>query len=316
MPVLPDLAARLPVLPLPRRRSRARRRRRRGRDRERRGHAGPPPGPRRRRARVGGQRDMSRGGFGGMLRRQLRDDLAALPCNVRRRVRPTPAAERCGNIDELRGLAARRVPRAVFDYVDGAAGDELTAARNQSDLRRLSVSRGCSPAAPSSTSRRRCWVSASRCRCSARPPDHRDGPSRGRGRGGAGGPGRGRAIRAVLGRRRAGSRSSRALSPGPRWFQLYVSPDRGVSRSLIERAREQRLPALVMTVDVARAGQRERDRRNGFSRAARASPRARSPRVCGARAGARTSSGIRGCCPRPRPTPAVDADSAHRASPR
>jgi L-lactate dehydrogenase (cytochrome) len=55
-----------------------------------------------------------------------------------------------------------------------------------------------------------------------------------------------------------------ATSPGPRWFQLYVGPDRGFTTALLERARASGYEALVVTVDVARPGGRERDTRNGF----------------------------------------------------
>ena len=38
----------------------------------------------------------------------------------------------CHNIDDFRGLAKQRLPWPVFDYIDGAADDELTKARNTS----------------------------------------------------------------------------------------------------------------------------------------------------------------------------------------
>src|SRR6266568_2385739 len=41
------------------------------------------------------------------------------------------------NIDDLRRRARRRLPRAVFDYIDGAAEDELTARRNRDSFQRL-----------------------------------------------------------------------------------------------------------------------------------------------------------------------------------
>jgi L-lactate dehydrogenase (cytochrome) len=62
-------------------------------------------------------------------------------------------------------------------------------------------------------------------------------------------------------------------SPGPLWFQLYVSSDRGYVRELLGRARAAGCLALVITVDVQRAGARERDRRNGFSLPPRISAR-------------------------------------------
>jgi len=49
---------------------------------------------------------------------------------------------------------------------------------------------------------------------------------------------------------------------GPRWFQLYVYRDRGVTRELVERAAAAGYSALCLTVDTPLAGQRERDRRN------------------------------------------------------
>jgi 4-hydroxymandelate oxidase len=51
---------------------------------------------------------------------------------------------------------------------------------------------------------------------------------------------------------------------GPRWFQVYLLADSGARRALIERAVEHGYEALVMTVDLQRLGQRERDIRVGF----------------------------------------------------
>lgn len=50
----------------------------------------------------------------------------------------------------------------------------------------------------------------------------------------------------------------------PRWFQLYVHKDRGLTRNLVERAHAAGYRALVLTVDVPVLGRRERDIRNGF----------------------------------------------------
>jgi isopentenyl diphosphate isomerase/L-lactate dehydrogenase-like FMN-dependent dehydrogenase len=50
----------------------------------------------------------------------------------------------------------------------------------------------------------------------------------------------------------------------PRWFQLYVLSDRGVSQALIDEAVECGFEAIVLTVDAPRAGRRERDLRTGF----------------------------------------------------
>jgi hypothetical protein len=65
--------------------------------------------------------------FPALLARRLRGDLAGAGERLRR-----PRVARCGNIAELPALAHRRVPRAVFDYVEGAAGGED---RNKERLR-------------------------------------------------------------------------------------------------------------------------------------------------------------------------------------
>ena len=52
---------------------------------------------------------------------------------------------------------------------------------------------------------------------------------------------------------------------GTRWFQLYVQRDRGRTRSLVERAASAGFGAIVLTVDLAVLGYRERDLRSGFS---------------------------------------------------
>ena len=56
-----------------------------------------------------------------------------------------------------------------------------------------------------------------------------------------------------------------AAPDAPRWFQVYVLKDRGVTRALVDEALDSGYKALVLTVDAPRAGRRERDLRAGFS---------------------------------------------------
>jgi isopentenyl diphosphate isomerase/L-lactate dehydrogenase-like FMN-dependent dehydrogenase len=56
-----------------------------------------------------------------------------------------------------------------------------------------------------------------------------------------------------------------AVAGGPRWFQLYVFRDEGVTRALVEQAVEHGFGALVLTVDAPVVGRRERDFRTGFT---------------------------------------------------
>jgi isopentenyl diphosphate isomerase/L-lactate dehydrogenase-like FMN-dependent dehydrogenase len=53
-------------------------------------------------------------------------------------------------------------------------------------------------------------------------------------------------------------------SDGPKWFQLYVHPDRNVSKRMVQRAEAAGYKAVCLTVDVPRLGRRERDFRNRF----------------------------------------------------
>lgn len=55
-----------------------------------------------------------------------------------------------------------------------------------------------------------------------------------------------------------------AASNGPRWFQLYVYRDRGITRDLVARAAAAGFSALCLTVDTPLAGPRERDRKNSL----------------------------------------------------
>src|SRR5436305_15257897 len=56
-----------------------------------------------------------------------------------------------------------------------------------------------------------------------------------------------------------------AVAEGPLWFQLYCYRDRGLTRSLVERARAAGYRALVLTADTPLVGRRERDIRNRFT---------------------------------------------------
>lgn len=200
-----------------------------------------------------------------LVARQLAADLRRAPGAARRRFSEAGRAERCGSIEDLRTLARRTVARPVFDYVDGAAWDEVTYRRNRQAFERLAL-------------RPKALVDVSKIELATTvlgrrielpiiaPPTgltglvHPDGEAA-----------IARAAHAAGTIYTQSALSSlsieevHAAAPGPKWFQLYVLTDRGLVYELLERAQAAGHEALVLTVDVAVAGVRERDVRNRFS---------------------------------------------------
>jgi L-lactate dehydrogenase (cytochrome) len=202
--------------------------------------------------------------FFGMLGRQLADDVRRLPQTTRERLSEAGRAQRAINIADLRTLARRRLPAGVFDYVDGAAWDEVTKRRNESDLQALML-------------RPRMLVGATQIDLATEVLGRRVAvPLLGAPTGltglvhHEGEVAIAQAVHEAGGLYVLSSAASRTLedvaaaNPGPRWFQLYVGRDRGLAQALLERARATGYEAVVVTVDVARPGPRERDQRNGF----------------------------------------------------
>ena len=168
-------------------------------------------------------------------------------------------------IEDLRHRARRRLPRAVFDFIDGGAEDETTLRANRSAFERV-------------TFRPRVLVDVSRRDYSTRvlgSPLTAPIILAPTGLAGLVAPSGEILAARVAARRGLGfTLSTHSMTsieevaevvPGQKWFQLYVVRDREVTRSLIERARAAGYTALCLTVDVPVIGQRERDIRNGFT---------------------------------------------------
>ena len=168
---------------------------------------------------------------------------------------------------DYRELARRRLPRQLFDYVDGGAYDEATMRANVADLGRRAAAPGRDARRQRPRSRRwRCSASSSRCRSCWRRSDWR-GCSRRAPRCRPRGRRSGRACRSwSRPSRSARSRRWRRPTRTPPWFQLYVMRDRGYAEDLIARARAVGSPVLLLTVDLAVVGARHRDTRNAAGR--------------------------------------------------
>jgi isopentenyl diphosphate isomerase/L-lactate dehydrogenase-like FMN-dependent dehydrogenase len=167
------------------------------------------------------------------------------------------------NIEDLRRMARRRLPRAVFDYMDGGAGDEVTLRENcrafqevilrprhavaleKCDLRTRVLGQDISfPAilAPIGYSR-------------LMHPEGELAAARA-----AGELGTVFILSTVSGHK---LENVKTASTGPVWYQLYMMGGREVAEAAVERARVAGYSALVITIDTAIAGMRERDVRNG-----------------------------------------------------
>jgi L-lactate dehydrogenase (cytochrome) len=169
-------------------------------------------------------------------------------------------------IDDLRRIARRRVPRAVFDFVDGAAEEEVSLRRSREAFARVEfqprVLRDVARVRTGTTilGRPAAFPVALAPTGFTRVVNHEGERAVARAAEQAG-------IPYTLSTMGTVSIEDVAAAAGGAdlWFQLYMWRDRGLSRELIGRARAAGYNALVLTVDVPVAGRRLRDLRNGFT---------------------------------------------------
>jgi L-lactate dehydrogenase (cytochrome) len=172
---------------------------------------------------------------------------------------------RAASVGDLRAIARHRLPRGVFDYIDGGAEDERTLAANGDAFARTSfrprVLRDVGEVDPSTTLLGRPLplplVLAPTGFTRIADPDGELAVARAAARH------RLPYTLATLGTRTI--EEVAAVSDGPRWFQVYAWRDRGLTEDMITRAATAGYEALVLTVDTAVLGRRERDVRRGFS---------------------------------------------------
>lgn len=169
------------------------------------------------------------------------------------------------NIADLRLAARRRLPKTIFEFVDGGSQDEITLRRNRGDFDRWAfmtrvmtdvstrdlsttvLGTPCAfplilaPTGLAGIVRRQGELAASRAAAKAGLPY------------------------CLSTMASCTIEQIAEASPVDRWFQLYVFRDRGITRSMIDRARSSGCKALVLTVDTKVQGPRERDMRNGFT---------------------------------------------------
>ncbi len=168
------------------------------------------------------------------------------------------------NVEDLRRIAQRRLPKPVFDYLDGGAEAEQTLGENCKAFRDVMF-------------RPRGAVAVRECDLKTKVLGHEIafpamlapvGYSRLMHPGGevaaaaaAGKAGTGYILSTISGHK---LEDVRAASTGPVFYQLYLLGGRGAAEGALDRARRAGFAGLVITVDTPVAGLRERDPRNGM----------------------------------------------------
>ncbi len=174
--------------------------------------------------------------------------------------------DRVFNIDDLRRAAKRRLPKVVFDFVEGGLDDEKGLARNETafdgwgllpryliDISRRSQSTtlfgrafsspfGIAPTGLAGLCRPGADLMLAEAAREANIPFIMSGAST------------------------ASIEDAARVAPEHSWYQLYGARDAGVSADLIRRAKDAGMSTLVLTVDVPIGSNRERNFRNGFRR--------------------------------------------------
>ena len=172
---------------------------------------------------------------------------------------------RIGSYDDLRRIARRRLPRAVFEFVDGGAGGEVTLRENRAAFERTRFD----PRWLTDVSQREIATTVLGERVALpvllAPAGlarlvHREGELAAARAAGAAGT-----IFSVSIASSYSLEEIADVASGPLWFQLYLWRSEDVVKGLVERARAAGYHALVLAIDVPTVGNRERDIRNGVS---------------------------------------------------
>jgi isopentenyl diphosphate isomerase/L-lactate dehydrogenase-like FMN-dependent dehydrogenase len=213
------------------------------------------------------------------------------------------------SVAALRQMARRRLPRMVFDMVDGGAGDEITMRRNEAALADIALVPKLLAGAP----RRDQSVNLLGLKLPAPViigptglagllwPDAERAAARAAARFGT--------VYTTSHASTATIEEIGAASAGPKWMQVFLYKDRGITAEFASRARQAGYHGLVLTVDNQVTAGRDRDLRNGMSFPLRLAPRnfadlashpgwllrmARTPRPTFVNYGARASIGAFG----------------------
>ena len=177
-----------------------------------------------------------------------------------------PSLSRARNIADLRQLARARLPRMVFDYIDGGADDEITLQRNTAAFRDIELawdvladvaSIDTSVTLMGETMRSPFFIGPTATSRLFHPRGGESAVARAA-----------KAAGVMYACSTLASTSVEELNraaPGPKWFQVYVWKDRGLVAETLARAKAAGFTGIILTVDLPVAGNRERDPANDFT---------------------------------------------------
>ncbi len=172
---------------------------------------------------------------------------------------------KCHNFKDFRELARRRLPRPIFDYIDGAADDEITYKRNTESFnsvslvpnvlnavekvdmsttifgKKISMPIYCSPTAV----QRLFHFEGERAVANAAKKYN--------------------TMFGVSSLSTVSVEEITSITDSPKMFQFYFHKDRGLNKNMLERAQQAKFDVLALTVDTITGGNRERDLRTGFT---------------------------------------------------
>ncbi len=173
--------------------------------------------------------------------------------------------DNCHNFEDFRKLAKKKLPSPIFHYIDGGSDDEITLNRNTSsfndydlipsvlnDVSNIDMSTTVLgekidfPLFPAATAMHRLY--------------HHEGE-----RASAKAVEKARTIFGLSTMSTVSIEEISTINKGPKLFQLYIHKDRGLTDNLLERCKKAGFTSMCLTVDTVVAGNRERDRKTGFT---------------------------------------------------
>ncbi|MBS0583552.1 MAG: alpha-hydroxy-acid oxidizing protein [Proteobacteria bacterium] len=172
----------------------------------------------------------------------------------------------CHNFHDFRRMARRRLPGPIFNYIDGAADDEVTYRRNTASFERCdlvpNVLRGVENVDLSVSVMGQKLALPVYCSPTAlQRLFHHQGE-----RAVAAAAGKYGTLYGVSSLGTVSLEEARRLCGGaPACYQFYFHKDRGLNRAMLERAKAAGIEVMMLTVDAITGGNRERDKRTGFS---------------------------------------------------